>query len=190
MAWEDTGARLDNPVPSLLALTPRSDRRSAAGEKDQGLKSPEGGARTKPTHQQCSRLLSQSTSPSQLRCDGSTSVSVLFCHRADGYIWLLERATGIASRLTRNSVAADPIWSPDGGQLVFTVFEGLTGNLYRKVIDGTGEELLFESRENKYASRSRQSGRISFPSRRDNGLLVPVRSFAKGWSLPFSGIAA
>ena len=70
--------------------------------------------------------------------------------RADGHIWLLERATGIATRLSHNNIASDPIWSPDGRQLVFTVFNDLLGNLYRKVIAGGNEEPLFESGENKY----------------------------------------
>jgi hypothetical protein len=71
--------------------------------------------------------------------------------RADGHMWLLERATGIATRLTQHQNSGDPIWSPDGRQLVFTVFkDGLSGNLYRKAIEGGDEEPLFVSEENKY----------------------------------------
>jgi len=70
--------------------------------------------------------------------------------RADGHIWVLERATGIATRLSHNRNAGDPVWSPDGRQLVFTVFKDVIGNLYRKVIAGGNEEPLFESGENKY----------------------------------------
>jgi Tol biopolymer transport system component len=73
--------------------------------------------------------------------------------RADGDVWLLELASGIATRLTFSGVAADPIWSPDGRQVVFTVFDGLTGNLYRKVIAGGNEEPLFKSGENKYTQQ-------------------------------------
>ena len=72
--------------------------------------------------------------------------------RADGYVWLLERATGIATRLTHHRYAGDPIWSPDGRQLVFTVFKNhVSGDLYRKVIAGGDAEPLIESSENKYA---------------------------------------
>ena len=85
--------------------------------------------------------------------------------RADGHIWLLERATGIATRLTHNSLVGDPIWSPDGQQLVFTVFkDGVSGNLYRKVIAGGNEEPLFESGENKYPQWWLNDARRSFLS--------------------------
>jgi eukaryotic-like serine/threonine-protein kinase len=73
--------------------------------------------------------------------------------RADGHIWVLELVTGIATRLSRNRFTGDPVWSPDSRQLVFTVFEDLTGNLYRKVIAGSDEEPLFKSGENKYAQQ-------------------------------------
>ena len=35
-------------------------------------------------------------------------------------VWLLELATGIPTRLTFNGDEADPVWSPDGRELVFT----------------------------------------------------------------------
>jgi eukaryotic-like serine/threonine-protein kinase len=70
--------------------------------------------------------------------------------RARGHVWVLERASGIATRLSHNPIVSDPIWSPDGRQLVFTVFKDVSGNLYRKVIAGGKEEPLFESGENKY----------------------------------------
>jgi Tol biopolymer transport system component len=71
---------------------------------------------------------------------------------ADG-VWLLELATGIATQLTFSRYAGDPVWSPDARQVVFTVFDGLIGNLYRKVIAGGNEEPLFKSEENKYAQQ-------------------------------------
>ena len=37
--------------------------------------------------------------------------------------------------------------------MVFTVVDGLTGNLYRKVIAGGNEEPLFKSEENEYAQQ-------------------------------------
>ena len=87
--------------------------------------------------------------------------------RADGYIWVLERATGIATRLSHNRAAGDPIWSPDGRQLVFAVFKdgGVSGELaelYRKIIAGGDEELLFESGESKYPQSWLNDGTILF----------------------------
>jgi len=77
----------------------------------------------------------------------------LAAHRSEpnsfGNILLLELASGIATQLTFRG-GGDPVWSPDGRQLAFTVFNGLTGNLYRKVIAGGDEEPFFESRESKY----------------------------------------
>ena len=66
---------------------------------------------------------------------------------ADG-VWLLELASGIATQLTFSRYAGDPVWSPDGRQVVFTAFDGMIGNLYRKVIAGGNEEPLFKSEEN------------------------------------------
>jgi Tol biopolymer transport system component len=77
---------------------------------------------------------------------------------ADGQIWVLELASGIATRHTLKSSGGDPVWSPDSRQLVFTVFEGFTGNLYRKVIAGGSEEPLFKSGENKYAQQWSNDG--------------------------------
>jgi hypothetical protein len=71
------------------------------------------------------------------------------CGAADGPARMLDLASGIATRLSHNLGSGDPVWSPAGRQLVFTVFDGFTGNLYRKVITGGGEELLFKSGETK-----------------------------------------
>ena len=72
--------------------------------------------------------------------------------RKDGGVWLLELASGVATRLSQG-FAGDPVWSPDGRQLVFTEFDGLSGNLYRKVIAGGDREPLFKSAESKYAQQ-------------------------------------
>ncbi len=55
-------------------------------------------------------------------------------------VWLLELATGIPTRFTFNGYESDPIWSPDGRQLVFT--DPQSGSLHRKVIGNSGDERL------------------------------------------------
>jgi serine/threonine protein kinase len=95
--------------------------------------------------------------------------------RADGHIWVLERATGIATRLSHNRAAGDPIWSPDGRQLVFSVFDNSgTGNLYRKVIAARDEELHFKSQENKYPQSWLNDGTILFMNQQSALYLLPA----------------
>ena len=55
-------------------------------------------------------------------------------------VWLLELATGIPTRLTFNGSESDPIWSPDGREIVFTDYRANT--LHRKVIGNTEDEVL------------------------------------------------
>jgi Tol biopolymer transport system component len=65
-------------------------------------------------------------------------------------VWLLELASGIPTRLTFNGFDSDPIWSPDGRELVFTDSRVDTPTdpsrnpqtLRRKVIGNTGDEVL------------------------------------------------
>jgi len=67
-------------------------------------------------------------------------------------IWTLELASGILSRQTFHPTdETDPIWSPDGRELVFTSNPNGRDDLFRKVVGGGDEELLFESDEQKYA---------------------------------------
>ena len=65
-------------------------------------------------------------------------------------LWLVDVARGTRQRFTftPDNVAkqrSDPVWSPDGSFLVFSVqYDGAT-NLYSKLTDGSGdEEVLFE----------------------------------------------
>ena len=64
-------------------------------------------------------------------------------------VWLLELASGIPTRLTFNGSESDPIWSPDGRELVFTDYRAQA--LRRKVIGNSGDELRPCSRESCYA---------------------------------------
>ena len=99
--------------------------------------------------------------------------------RKDGGVWLLELASGVATRLSQG-FAGDPIWSPDGRQLVFTEFDGFTGNLYRKVIAGSDREPFFKSAESKYAQQWLSDGSsILFMNQQTTLYRLPVSGDVK-----------
>jgi Tol biopolymer transport system component len=63
--------------------------------------------------------------------------------------WVIDLATGAATRITTASRARDltraPVWSPDGKQLAYVSLRGGTEALYRKAASGEGpEELLYK----------------------------------------------
>jgi Tol biopolymer transport system component/tRNA A-37 threonylcarbamoyl transferase component Bud32 len=75
-------------------------------------------------------------------------------------LWILELASGIFSRLTFNPADdTDPVWSPDGRELVFSSTRKAAIDLYRKVVGGGDEELLFASAEPKYPKFWMKDGR-------------------------------
>lgn len=60
-------------------------------------------------------------------------------------VWLIETARGIASRLTFDpGPDFEPVWSPDGGRLMFASIRQGAAGLYQKVTSGGDDELLFK----------------------------------------------
>jgi Tol biopolymer transport system component/predicted Ser/Thr protein kinase len=83
-------------------------------------------------------------------------------------IWIRDLARGVSSRFTfgaGNSI--DPLWSPDGGTIVFSSDRDGNFNLFEKPSSGQGEEkLLLKTDEFKIASDWSRDGRyIAFSSR-------------------------
>jgi Tol biopolymer transport system component len=65
-------------------------------------------------------------------------------------IWILELSTGIFSRLTFSN-DGDPLWSPDGREVLFLSERRGKWALYRKIVGGGGAEtLLFESDDPRF----------------------------------------
>ena len=61
-------------------------------------------------------------------------------------LWLLDVATGIPTRLTFGA-ESDPVWSPDGRELVFA---DTSGTLHRRVIGKNADEVLLSNGDANY----------------------------------------
>lgn len=64
-------------------------------------------------------------------------------------LWLIEFSRNASSRLTTDPANESfPVWAPDGKQMAFSSSRGGQLDLYRKTVDGSGEEeLLLKSSE-------------------------------------------
>lgn len=88
------------------------------------------------------------------------------CERADPRtknrdIWLIEVASGKQSQFTSDPWEAFPLWSPDGGRIVFTSNRSGVYDLYQKASNGASTEgLLYESSEGKGPTSWSPDGRF------------------------------
>ncbi len=65
-------------------------------------------------------------------------------------IWILDLSSGVFSRKTFFD-DGEPVWSPDGRELLFSSVRGAKWSLFRKVVGEAGERLIFESTEDMYS---------------------------------------
>jgi DNA-binding winged helix-turn-helix (wHTH) protein/Tol biopolymer transport system component len=97
-------------------------------------------------------------------------------------IWVLDLVRGGAFRLTFDSWADTPFWSPDGKRIAFTAKRDGSYNLYQKASSGVGnEELLLKSAENIALSDWSLDGRfLLYSSQNQKGVWHQ-------WVLPLDG---
>jgi eukaryotic-like serine/threonine-protein kinase len=66
-------------------------------------------------------------------------------------VWILELSSGIFSRLTFSNDDGNPVWSPDGREVLFSSQRGDRRGLYRKVIGGSDETLIIDSTQDMWS---------------------------------------
>ena len=79
-----------------------------------------------------------------------------------GDIWLLDFTRGVRTRLTfRQRAGSPPVWSPDGGRIIFGAGNGLD-TIYEKSASGAGEEkeLFKKVNERKFPASWSHDGRF------------------------------
>jgi len=78
-------------------------------------------------------------------------------------IWMLELASGVFSRVTFDSGNdRDPVFSPDGRQIVFTNDRLGMPHIYRKMIGGGPEELLYRGPDREATEAWLKDGSILY----------------------------
>jgi eukaryotic-like serine/threonine-protein kinase len=83
-------------------------------------------------------------------------------------LWILELASGIFSRLTFNPAGDyNPVWSPDGHELVFSSTYNGYQDLHRKTLGGGEEEVVYHSAIDKGPYNWSKDGTILFISGMD-----------------------
>ena len=98
-------------------------------------------------------------------------------------IWLLDVSTGARTRLTFDQAADfEPVWSPDGADVVFASNRGGTLDLYRKSVSGSGlDQLLLRSDTPKHSEAMSPDGRFLTYSSLESDTKYDV------WILPLVG---
>ena len=73
------------------------------------------------------------------------AVNLMDPRTGDWDIWTIDVARGVPSRLTSDPDRdSDPVWSPDGKEIVFASNRGGVPGLYRKAVDGSSVETLID----------------------------------------------
>jgi len=77
-------------------------------------------------------------------------------------LWIFDLARGLPSRFTFETTSEDdPVWSPDGNTLVFSISSGGPFDLYKRLSTATGkDELLSKTPESKEGTDWSQDGRF------------------------------
>ncbi len=97
-------------------------------------------------------------------------------------VWVLDVVRNTSSRLTFDGTAVIPIWSPDGGHILYRSQRASPGDLYQKLSTGTGtEEALSKSNTQKSPTDWSLDGRFIVYETQDPKTNVDI------WALPTSG---
>jgi len=118
----------------------------------------------------------------QLSPDGQTLVLTAF-RTATADLWLLDVRRDVLSRFTYDDATElNPVWSPDGTELLFSSNRGGFYNLYKKAIAGSNEEpRVAQSASHQYATDWSRDGRtIIFTN-------IDPKTGADIWMMPASG---
>jgi Tol biopolymer transport system component len=98
-------------------------------------------------------------------------------------VWLIDLSRSVPTRFTFDaSVDAQPLWSPDGGRIVFSSTRKGSFDLYQKPVTGAENEAVLgeESPQIKFPRDWSPDGRILLHSRTDD-------RGANLWALPLDG---
>jgi serine/threonine-protein kinase len=104
-------------------------------------------------------------------------------------IWILDLGRDAPTRLTSDSIATNPVWTPDGRRLTFSsAVNGVTANIYWRPADGTREaQRLTDSVNTQYGASWHPSGKfLAFEERNPQTgpdlMILPMEGDdATGW---------